>query len=564
MRQSAAALTAQLRGIGAGGRPGPVPGVEALAAAVGEFSAAFDRRRGGFGSAPRFPRPSELLFLLREHARSGSAQAREMTVRTLEAMALGGMRDHLGGGFHRYSVDADWRVPHFEKMLYDQAQLALAYLEAAQLTGEAFHREVADDTLAYVARDMTDAGGGFYSAEDADSIPPEQDDGHRGVGPQPGGSSAHKTEGAFYLWTWDEIGSLCGADAELVRARFGVEPDGNAPFDPHAEFTGKNLLYAARTAQDLATAFSTTAEDVTQRLERARPRLFEHRAGRPRPHLDDKILTAWNGLMIAAFARGARVLGRVDHLRAARRAAAFVRERLWQPATRTLLRRFRDGEAAIAGYADDYAFLIFGLLELFQVDGDPGWLSWAIDLQRRQDELFWDEDGGGWFSTSCADPSVLIRLKEDYDGAEPSATAVGAMNLLVLAHLTGDPPWSARLERAVGAFATRVETAGRSVPLMLAALSACHAGVQQIVIVGRRDDERTWQLTGALAARYLPFAVSLIVEPGEQQQRLAAMSPPIGAMTMLEGRPTAYVCRDFVCLAPATDVESLAAALRVS
>src|SRR5438132_3434603 len=234
--QSAEALTNQLRGLEPAASTASVPGHAALAHTLTQFREAFDSRHGGFGDAPKFPRPSELLFLLREHARTGDVEAREMVLRTLRSMALGGMRDHIGGGFHRYSVDAAWRVPHFEKMLYDQAQLVLAFLEAAQVTGDPFYAEIAEDTLLYVLRQMTDEAGGFYSAEDADSLPPEH----------AGDAEAHKSEGAFYLWRADEIDALLGEDADIFKRRFGVEPNGNAPIDPQQEFTGKNLLYVAQ------------------------------------------------------------------------------------------------------------------------------------------------------------------------------------------------------------------------------------------------------------------------------------------------------------------------------
>jgi hypothetical protein len=493
-----------------------------------------------------------LLFLLREFARTAAESPRDMALRTLQAMAVGGMRDHVGGGFHRYSVDADWRVPHFEKMLYDQALLVLAFLEAAQVTGEPMYAEVADDTLQYVAREMTDPGGGFYSAEDADSLPHEQ----------AGKPGAQKSEGAFYLWAFDEIGALVGGDAPVVCRRFGIERDGNAPFDPHGEFTARNLLYLARSIPELAAERGEGADDVGQRLERARRVLFEARASRPRPQLDDKVLTAWNGLMIAAFARGARVIGHAGHLRSAQRSASFLRARMWDAGTRTLFRRYRDGDVAIAAYAEDYAFLVWGLLELFQADGDPAWLEWALDLQRRQGELFWDESAGGWFSTTGTDPSVLVRMKEDYDGAEPSASSVSVSNLIVLAHLTGDDAFRERIDRTFGGAAARIASAGRSVPMMLAGLSAWHNGVQQVVLVGRGDDEAMKGLARVVAQTYLPFAVIVPVEPGPQQERLARLVPFIGAMSERDGRPTAYVCRDFTCQAPTTDPDELAAQLQ--
>ena len=413
--QSAEAVTEQLRRLEPSTTAASMPGEEALARAVAQFREAFDPRHGGFGDAPKFPRPCELLFLLREHARTGDAEALEMVLRTLRAMALGGMRDHVGGGFHRYSVDAAWRVPHFEKMLYDQAQLALAYLEASQAAADPFYAEVAEDTLRYVMRQMTDPAGGFYSAEDADSVPLEH-------AAEP---DAHKAEGAFYLWRAGEVDTLLGDLAPIVKRRFGIAPGGNAPIDPQQEFTGKNLLYVACSIDDIVGETGKSAGEVVDILNRARVRLFETRVQRPRPHLDDKVLTAWNGLMIAAFARMARVSralgtggpeGADLYLQAARGAAAFIRTRMWNPSTSTLTRRYRAGEAQIDAYAEDYAFLIFGLLELVQADPDPNWLDWAVTLQRRQDELFWDEVDAGWFSTTGRDPSVLLRMKEDYDG----------------------------------------------------------------------------------------------------------------------------------------------------
>jgi uncharacterized protein YyaL (SSP411 family) len=561
---SAEALTQRLKSIEQTASTSTVPTTEALEKTVGQFREAFDRRFGGFGDAPKFPRPSELLFLLREHARTGDAgagatTAGDMVLRTLRAMALGGMRDHIGGGFHRYSVDAAWRVPHFEKMLYDQAQLVVAFLEAAQVSGDPFYAEVAEDTLLYVLREMTDNGGGFYSAEDADSVPPED----------VGGAHVHKKEGAFYLWRADEIDALLGEDAAIVKLRFGIEPDGNAPHDPQQEFTGKNLLYVARSVDEIAQQTGKRPDEVVEILNRTRLRMFQERLGRPRPHRDDKVLAAWNGLMIAAFARMARVArglgaeGQPDgpYLHAARRAAEFVREYMWNASSGILLRRYRDGHAEIDGYAEDYAYLVAGLLELFQADPAPMWLEWAIALQHRQDELFWDELGGGWFSTTGRDPSVLLRMKEDYDGAEPTASSVSVHNLLVLSHLVSDPQWNDRIERTLKLFGTRLEQMGRGVPMMAAALSARTAGVQQIVIVdadrASDDEERgVGELEKALASHYLPFAIQLRVTSG-RQRALAGSLPFIGAMRPVNGGAAVYVCRDFTCRQPVTTVPAL-------
>ncbi len=551
--RSADSITERLRTLRAAGLgAGPVAGPDALAEGVAQYRASFDARNGGFGDAPKFPRPTELLFLLREHARAGDADARAMVLATLRGMARGGMRDHVGGGFHRYSVDGGWRVPHFEKMLYDQAQLVLAYVEAAQVAGDRQYLDVAEDTLAYVSRDMVDAAGGFYSAEDADSVPPEH----------AGDPTAHKTEGAFYLWREAELERLLGGDVDVARFRFGTDPRGNAPADPQGEFGNGNILYLAREIDEVARLTGRTVDDVQAALPKIRATLFEARSKRPRPHLDDKILTAWNGLMIAAYARAARVGRSQEHLATARRAARFLRTTMWEATRGVLLRRYRDGSAGIEAYAEDYAFLVWGLLELFQADGDPEWLAWALELQARQDDLFWDPVEGGWFSTTGTDPSVLLRMKEDYDGAEPSATSAATLNLLTLAHLSGDEGRRARAEQALGRLGARLGQSARVVPLMMCALSAYHADSQQIVVVGRRgadDTERLWRVIGS---HYLPFAVAIPIEPGAPQEALGARLPFVGPMTMREGRATAYVCRDFTCREPVTDPEALDALLR--
>ena len=564
--QSAANIVERLRTFGVQRAGGEVPSPSVLDRATAEFAAAFDARRGGFGNAPKFPRPSELLFLLREHARTGKAEPRDMSLLTLRAMALGGMRDHIGGGFHRYSVDGDWRVPHFEKMLYDQAQLTLAYAEAAQVTGDRFYAEVAIDTLNYVRRDLTDKDGGFYSAEDADSIPPEL-----AAEPfdSPGGlaqdkSGAHKMEGAFYIWTEQEIRDVLGVDADIFCKRFGVQPGGNAPFDPQNEFANKNLLYTARPLADVTENASMSALEVVEVLEGARRALFERRSTRPRPHLDDKVLTAWNGLMIAAFARVARTVEDAgDVLEDATRAARFVRRHLWNPQTQTLLRRYRQGDAAVDGYAEDYAYLIFGLLELFQSGGDPEWLEWALQLQERQDALFWDEVDAGWFSTTGTDPSVLLRLKEDYDGAEPAASSVSVLNLQTLAHLAEAQSAKAdeKIQQTLGAFASRAGQMGRSVPMMLAALSTYHSGMPQVVVVGEPNGEDTEAMKKVLRTGYLPTAIVITVLP-RHREALARLLPWIGSMKGVDGRATAYVCHDFACQTPATSAAELEQQLR--
>ena len=550
LQHSADAVLAQLRRAHASTETasGTVAGVDALVAGVEQYAQVFDARYGGFGGAPKFPRPAELLFLLRESARSRSATARSMAVETLEAMANGGMRDQIGGGFHRYSVDAAWRVPHFEKMLYDQAQLAIVFLEAGQATGGGALIQVAEDTIAYVMREMTHPDGGFYSAEDADSLPPG------------GGAGARKAEGAFYLWTASEIDSLLGRDSDIVKRRFGIESAGNAPQDPMGEFNGRNIPYLQQDVGEIARLTNRRTDQVAGALSVCRRRLFDARAERQRPHLDDKVLTAWNGLMIAALARAGHVLDGAAATRsrdAASGAASFLRRYLWDGDRRVLCRRFRNGQVSIDAYAEDYAYLIWGLLELFQVTGDVTWFDWATELQTRQDALFWDETAGGWFATTDADPSVLFRVKEDYDGAEPSASSVTVGNLLTLAHLTGDTSMTAKIERTLGRLANRLTQAARVVPMMMASLVGYHAEPIQVVILGDSEADDTRALERVVAAHYLPFSVRLMVAIGEAQQRVAKRLPFVGSMRCIDGRATAYVCRNFACQEPVVKPERL-------
>src|SRR5581483_10771019 len=336
----------------------------------------------------------------------------------------------------------------------------------------------------------------FFSAEDADSVPPEDS----------GRPDAHKMEGAFYLWTESEIDGLLGDDSAVFKARFGVRPAGNAPQDPQGEFTGKNILYIAKSLDDAAQSTGMTREAAEQALRQARMKLFQARLERPRPHLDDKVLAAWNGLMLAAFARAARVLpsgdARARHLATATRTAIFLQTHLWDDQRRIVLRRFRNGEAGIEGYSEDYAFLIFGLIELFQAGGDARWLEWASALQHRMDELFWDDQNGGWFNTTGSDPSVILRLKEDYDGAEPAPSSISVLNLLMLAHLMPEGGWHDRLERTLKMFGGRVGQLARAVPMMMASLSTYHAQRSQIVVVA--PPAELAHLMGVLASKYLP------------------------------------------------------------
>ena len=539
-RQAVEQLTKQSAVASAGPGSALRPDKDTLDACFYVFRRSFDARYGGFGEAPKFPRPVALNFLLRYYARTKNREALDMVAATLREMAKGGMYDQLGGGFHRYSVDERWFVPHFEKMLYDQAQLAVSYLEAFQITGDTSYGQTARGILDYVLRDMRDAGGGFYSAEDADSV---IDPAH----------PEEKGEGAFYVWTQSEIEAAAGQPAaEWFCHRFGVEPDGNVRNDPHQEFTGRNILYQAHPEEDAARLAA---------IHEAAHKLLEARGARVRPHLDDKVLTAWNGLVISAFAKAGAVLAEPRYVDAARRAADFIVARMYDPETGILLRRYRQGEAAIPGFLDDYAFFTQALLDLYETGFELRDLELAIRLTEKMVELFEDTGHGAFYSTAAGDPTLVMRIKEDYDGAEPSGNSLAVLNLLRLAQMTDRPDFRASAARALEAFGSRMVAAPVGVPQMLVGYEFSISKPKQIVLVGERDAPDTRRLLAALDSRFVPDRIVLLVNR-ESRQALARYLPTIADMTAIGGQATAYVCEDYACKLPTTDAAAFAQLLQ--
>ena len=543
-----------------------------LEAAYRQIDRSYDPKEGGFGNAPKFPRPVTFNFLTRFYARDPKSdsgkQALEMALFTLRKMAAGGMHDHIGGGFHRYSVDRYWHVPHFEKMLYDQAQLAVAYLDAYQITRDGQYQAVARDILDYVARDMTSKEGGFFSAEDADSLVVA------GIGDPGHGKTA---EGAFYVWTKKEIDAALGDAAEIFDFHYGVQAHGNAPegSDPHDEFRGKNILIERHTIAETAEHFRNTGilpvgpagaspadqkpEDAVRALlKRCREKLFAIRAKRPRPHLDDKVIAAWNGLMISAFARAAQVLEEPRYLDIATRAANFLREHLYDSSRNILYRNYREGRSDIEGFADDYAFVSKALLDLYESSFDVEWLKLAVQLQETQDRLFFDEKNGGYFSTSGKDASVFLRMKDDNDGAEPSASSVAALNLLRLSQVRDDPQLTERARKTIDAFATTLSHFPSAMPQMLVALDFSLSKPRQIVIAGKKDAPGTRALLTELHHHFLPTTILLMADADEGQKYLGEKNEAIRAMSTVEGKSAAYVCENFTCKAPVTNTKELA------
>jgi uncharacterized protein len=519
-----------------------------------QLNRSYDPREGGFSIAPKFPRPVTLNFLTRFYARDPKSdagkQALEMVLLTLRKMAAGGMRDHVGGGFHRYSVDRYWHVPHFEKMLYDQAQLASAYLDACQITQDRQYATVARDVLDYVLRDTTSKDGGFFSAEDADSsvVAGTADSGH------------NKTkEGAFYVWTDKEIDKALGDDAKIFIYHYGVQPHGNAPegSDPQDEFRGKNILIERHTVAETARHFAKSEDDVGQSLARSREKLLSIRDKRPRPHLDDKIIAAWNGLMISAYARGAQVLDEPRYLESATRAAIFLRANLYDGKNKLLYRSYRNGRGGIEGFADDYAFVIQGMFDLYEASFDVEWLKFAVELQEAQDRLFFDEKDGGYFSTSGKDKSVVLRMKDDNDSAEPAASSVSALNLLRLAQTTNRDEWRERGQKTIEAFSPTLSHFASAMPQMLVALNFSSSKPRQVVISGEIENPKTKALINEVHRHFLPTTILLLADGAAGQKYLGEKNKAIRAMTPIDGKPAAYVCEDFTCKAPVTDSTAL-------
>jgi hypothetical protein len=538
-----------------------------LEAAYRQIDRSYDPKEGGFGNAPKFPRPVTLNFLTRFYARDPKSdpgkQALEMALFTLRKMAAGGMHDHIGGGFHRYSVDRYWHVPHFEKMLYDQAQLAVAYLDAYQITRDKQYEAVARDILDYVARDMTSKEGGFFSAEDADS-PVVGGIGLSAVASQAGDPGHGKTaEGAFYVWTKKEIDAALGDAAEIFDFHYGVQSHGNAPegSDPHDEFRGKNILIARHTVGETAQRFKKSEEEIAKFLAQSREKLLAIRAKRPRPHLDDKIIAAWNGLMISAFARAAQVLDPATagrYLEIAMRGTKFLRANLYEEKSKLLYRNYREGRSAIEGFTDDYAFVVHALLDVYEASFDIEWLKFAIELQETQDRLFFDEKNGGYFSTSGKDASVFLRMKDDNDGAEPAASSVAALNLLRLSQVRDDPQLTERARKTIDAFGATLSHFPSAMPQMLVALDFSLSKPRQIVIAGKRDVPETKALLKEVHRHFLPKTILLLADGSDGQKYLGEKNEAIRTMSNIEGKSAAYVCENFTCKAPVTDSSKLA------
>ena len=495
--------------------------------AVADLSGLFDAEWGGFGGAPKFPRPTAIRLLLRYHHRTGSEQALQMAQLSLDKMAYGAVYDQLGGGFHRYSVDRKWLVPHFEKMLYDNAQLAALYLEAFQLTRKPLYRRIARETLDYVLREMTAPAGGFYSTQDADS---------------------EGEEGKYYVWSLEEVGSILPPeDAAIFSNYYGITQKGN--------FDHKNILHISTPPEEFARQRDMELQELQTHLAEGRQRLLAARTKRTPPEVDDKVLADWNGLMISAFAQGYQVLGEEAYREAAEQAADFILTHM--RTSRGLMHTHRAGRSLVDGYLDDYAFLTQGLLDLYETTFDVKWINHARALADEMLELFWDEETGGFYFSAKDQPHIIVRSKKGQDGAAPSGNAIAAHALFRLAKFTHNKGYFEKAEKTLAAFVPSAERVPPEFAGLLCSLDFYLGPTKEIVISGP-PDASTNKLLEAVRKPYLPNKVVAMIDPVSPAAATTRQTLPLLKFKrMIDGKATVYVCEGTKCYAPVTSVSEL-------
>ncbi|MBI4619485.1 MAG: thioredoxin domain-containing protein [Desulfobacterales bacterium] len=510
-------------------------GIDTLQNGYEQLARSFDPKWGGFGGAPKFPTPHQLTSLLRWHNRGSDSEALTMVERTLDTMRRGGIFDQIGYGFHRYSVDEKWLAPHFEKMLYDQALLAISYIETYQVTKNPRYATVASEIFTYVLRDMTASEGGFYSAEDADS---------------------EGKEGLFYLWTPQKVKDHLGNELGDLYCRFyDINQAGNFEDGlsiPHIPITSE--VFAEQNGMDLA--------EIESLLEEAGRLLFVAREKRVHPLKDDKIITSWNGLMIAALAKGYKALGNELYIDAAKQAASFILEKLRKPDGQ-LFRRYRQGDVAYPGYLDDYSFLVWGLIELYEATFDISYLEEAVEINQVMIDLFWDEAGGGFYFMGKENEVLIAQSKEIYDGALPSGNSVGAVNLMRLGRMTGNPDLEKKADELTRTFSRSIAAYPVGHSQFLSALDFMVGPGFEIVIAGDPALEATMAMIAVVHKMFLPNKVLLLRPEGDESKRLSSLAPFVEALCPIDQQPTVYVCERYACKTPITDVENLKLAIKL-
>ena len=502
----------------------------------------FDVEEGGFGSGNKFPRPVIFNFLLAYYFSTGNKEALDLVTFTLHKMYMGGLFDHLGGGFHRYSVDSLWRVPHFEKMLYDQAQLVSTYLDTFLITKKELFLGVAEKTLDYVSKYLTSPEGGFYSAEDAESaLDPALPD--------------NKEEGAFYLWTQDEINKTLGSEnGVILNNYFGTQPGGNTLNDPHNVFGNKNVLFISKDIYDQAKLFNKPVDELLNIIKDSKKKLLDEREKRPRPHLDDKILTSWNGLMISAFAKGYKVTGNKDYLSAAESAMAFILKNMYCDGI--LLHRYRDGDARFEGSLEDYSYLIQALLDLYEANFYTEYLEKAIELNNIAIKKFYDGENGGFFDIPGDPDDIILKTKESYDGAEPAGNSIQILNMLRLGVITADNTLTDKAVKSLELFYADIERSPFSSPQMLFALYFYMKGATEIILSGDRHDEDFEKMLNKINNTYIPNKIIIYAD-----ESAINISPFIENIIVKEKGNKVYICKDYKCDLPLNNSEELEKAL---
>ena len=509
---------------------------DALTLAITQLSQRFDEKHGGFGRAPKFPSPHNLLLLLRHWKRTKDEWALFMVEKTLKEMRKGGIFDHVGYGFHRYSTDREWLVPHFEKMLYDQAMLIIAYTEVYQSTKNNDYAQVVDEIITYVTRDLMSPEGVFYSAEDADS---------------------EGEEGKFYTWSLDEVKEILNSkEAEVVATAYNLRSNGNYQDEATGKFTGMNIPHIVQENEALANNLNMEIDELTGILNTSREKLFQSREKRIRPLRDDKVLTDWNGLMIAALAKASRVMDNHEYLAYAENAVKFILEKMVTDEN-TLYHVFKDGEAAIPAFLDDYAFLIWGLIELFETTFEPEYLMHIKTLISKMLEHFWDDEGKGFFFTSDESEELLVRQKEAYDGAIPSGNSIALMDLILLARILGEAELEQKATETLETFSTDIMRSYSGYGMMLIGWDFIQGPSYEVVIAGNSDNEDTREMLQSLKDHYLPNMVLILRAGGEQSEAITKLAPFTKYYDIVNGKATAHVCINQNCKLPTNDVQKM-------
>lgn len=529
-----------IKSISSNEKSGNALSADMLLKGAAQYKNGFDEDYGGFGSQPKFPRPVGLVFLMRAYKRYDDQESLRMVIRTLLQMARGGVYDHLGRGFHRYSVDKFWHVPHFEKMLYDQAQLAVAYTEAYQITKDKYFGDIAKDILKYVDTKLSSPQGGFYSAEDAESALKAD-------------APDEKEEGACYVWELVGIKNLLGEDAEVFCYYYGVEDGGNAPLgsDPHSVFVNKNILHIAHSLSETSNKFEMPTNKVSEIIEECKQILLTEREKRPAPHVDDKVLTSWNGLMISAFAKASAVYGDEKYYDIAKKAAEFILNNLYDENNKTLKHRYRDGELRFEGTLDDYAFFIQALIDIWEAGFDIKYLETAMLLTEKMISDFYDNAEGAFYDTSGNDKSILVRTKEDYDSAEPTGNSIAVMNLLRLSQITHNNKWFEMANDSISLFSGKLEEQPYAMPQMLSALDFALNNPKQIVISGDLNKDETKHLIREINNHFMPNKVLIHIDENNIPGVLSSWG-----MYKSE-KPAVYVCENYTCQLPVSTIEEL-------